>query len=486
MNKTNFRIIFVISLTIWGSALAAIALMPPYFVIADEAHIFHRIYTHDLKETIQKMMRDSHPLLHEIIDYIWLFLGGFDHPWAFRVLSFFLGLPALPLAFQIGRRLGGPRLGLSALTLLALNPWFLFLLILFRPYSLAITLGAWSVWIALRLLDRPTPRRWATWTLAQGLLLFTHYYGALLIAALWLTLLRRRPRGWPQGLLATIPVAGLFTLWSIHALPGSIEVNSEAFSGPYSIILPNPLSVINHYFVVSIIGPLVNGDFARILFPALVVGFLSTTLTRRPHFARISPLEHELTIWVGLPLLLGALMTLRWPFFHARSFAVLTVPWFVALAAGIHLLHRRAWFPVILTLGLIGLTRFPIMTAQPLGFSSPNLRDLFIPPNEPVLIQAPWLIDRISFGLHDIELILDIRSTRTNLSSLIYDWTNKENREFVVKNYPSFWFIGVTVYQDFWRSWLEDLQATHLIDFAATYPHPIPEYGASLFHLIRR
>jgi uncharacterized membrane protein len=81
--------------------------------------------------------------------YSWLVLGGFDHPWAFRVLSVFLGLPALPLAFQIGRCLGGPRLGLSALTLLALNPWFLFLLILFRPLQLSYHPGR------LGRLDRP-------------------------------------------------------------------------------------------------------------------------------------------------------------------------------------------------------------------------------------------------------------------------------------------------------------------------------------------
>jgi hypothetical protein len=486
MNKTNFRIIFAVLSTIWGSTLAAIALMPPYFVIGDEAYIFHIIYTHNFKQMIQKMMWDSHPPLHEIMAYSWLVLGGFDHPWAFRVLSVFLGLPALPLAFQIGRCLGGPRLGLSALTLLALNPWFLFLLILFRPYSLAITLGAWGVWIALGLLDRPTPRRWAAWTLTQGLLLFTHYYGALLIAALWLTLLRRRPHGWLQGFIATIFVTGFFALWGTQALPGSIEKNANEFSGLYSIIRPNPLNVVENYLVVSVTGPLVDGDFARILFPVLTMGFLFTALARYPHFGRISPLGYEMAIWMGLPLLLGALFVLRWPFFHARSFAMLIVPWVVALATALHRLRLRAWIPMILILSLIGLSRFPIMAAQPPGLSNPNPNDLFIASNEPILVQAPWLIGGIYFSLHDIELILDIKMAKINQDYLFYDWTNREKREFVIENNPSFWFVGVTVYQDFWRPWLEDLQTTHLIDFAATYPHPVPEYGASLFHLVRK
>jgi hypothetical protein len=151
------KYIYLMLIVILINILVAFILMPPYFIIADEAHVFYRFYKYDIIQVIESMKRDSHPPIHEIIAYIWLIFGGFDHPWAFRVLSVFLGLPALPLAFQIGRRLGGLRLGLSALALLALNPWFLFLLILFRPYSLAITLGAWGVWIALGLLDRPTP-----------------------------------------------------------------------------------------------------------------------------------------------------------------------------------------------------------------------------------------------------------------------------------------------------------------------------------------
>jgi hypothetical protein len=485
MIKSQFKTNFIVVSILLIDMLAAIVLSPHYFTIADEAHFFSMIYNYDFFELIKLMMQHSHPPLHEIIGYIWFVFGGFDHPWAFRVLSVFLGLPALPLAFQIGRRLGGPRLGLSALALLALNPWFLFLLILFRNYSLALTLGAWGVWIVLGLLDRPTPRRWAAWTLAQGLLLFTHYYGTLLIAALWLTLLRRRPRGWPQGLLASTPAAALFALWLYHALPGSVKAAAEAFSANFSMIRPSPWDVIIHYSIVTITGPFVNGNFARTLLLALGLGLALTVFVNRPSRSQIPPSWRWLAVWIGLPLLLGALFVLRWPFFHARSFAMLTVPWFVGLAAVLHLPRYRMWIPIILTLGLIGLSRFPIMAAQPLGFSIPNPQNLFFSPNEPALTQAPWLIERFSYGLHEMEFILDISKQKRYLG-LVYDWTNFEEREAVVRNYSSFWFVGVTVYQDFWRSWLEDLQTTHLIDFAATYPHPIPEYGASLFHLVRK
>jgi hypothetical protein len=484
------KYIYLMLIVILINILVAFILMPPYFIIADEAHVFYRFYKYDIIQVIESMKRDSHPPIHEIIAYIWLIFGGFDHPWAFRVLSVFLGLPALPLAFQIGRRLGGPRLGLSALTLLALNPWFLFLLILFRPYSLAITLGAWGVWIVLGLLDRPTPRRWAAWTLAQGLLLFTHYYGALLIAALWLTLLRRRPRGWPQGLLASTPAAALFALWLYHALPGSIEANIGAFSVYSSVIRRLPWEVIIHYIINTITGPFVSQNFARALSVVFILSLVSSIfrhlLVPISTFSKISFRWSYLALWIVFPLITGALIALRWPFFVARSFAMLTVPWFVGLAAVLHLPRYRVWIPIILTLGLIGLSRFPIMAAQPLGFSIPNLQKPYFEPNQPILAQAKWLMEHISYtNLNEIEFVLDV-SERFLKPIRIYDWTNAEEREAVVRNYSSFWFVGVTVYQDFWRSWLEDLQTTHLIDFAATYPHPIPEYGASLFHLVRK
>jgi hypothetical protein len=458
------------------TAAAALALMPAELALYDENHVLWQIASYPPAGVIRNLMRDSHPPLYYLLAQGWLALGGFDHPWAFRVLSLFFGLPALPLAFQIGRRLGGLRLGLSALTLLALNPWFLFLLILIRMYGLTATLSAWGVWIVLGLLDRPTPRRWAAWTLAQGLLLFTHYYGALLIAALWLTLLRRRPRGWPQGLLASTPAAALFALWLRQAYAGSLEHTVRNLSA--IPVRPGPVEVVWHYGATALMGPFVDGAFAHAASLALALGLFLALLVRRPRLRRLSSGGGELAVWVGLPLLLGALMALRWPFFAARYFAMLTVPGAVALAAALHRLRLRAWIPMILILGLIGLPRFPIMAAQPLGLSGldalgPALAGLNR--SDPILAQARWHIDAANpFYQH------------TEAYRLFYEWTDLEERTAIVERHPSFWFVGVTVYQDFWRSWLEDLQTTHLIDFAATYPHPTPEYGASLFHLVRK
>jgi hypothetical protein len=462
------------------TAAAALALMPAELALYDENHVLWQIASYPPAGVIRNLMRDSHPPLYYLLAQGWLALGGFDHPWAFRVLSLFLGLPALPLAFQIGRRLGGPRLGLSALALLALNPWFLFLLILIRMYGLTATLGAWGVWIVLRLLDRSTPRRWAAWTLAQGLLLFTHYYGTLLIAALWLTLLRRRPRGWPQGLLASTPAAALFALWLRQAYAGSIEHTVQQLSR--IPVRPGPVEVVWHYGATALMGPFVDGAFARAASLALALGLFLALLVRRPRLRRLSSGGGELAVWVGLPLLLGALMALRWPFFAARYFAMLTVPGAVALAAALHRLRLRAWIPMILILGLIGLSRFPIMAAQPLGLSGfddlgPALAGLNR--SDPILAQARWHIDAASPFYQHTEAY-------TEAYRLFYEWTDLKERTAIVERHPSFWFVGVTVYQDFWRSWLEDLQTTHLIDFAATYPHPIPEYGASLFHLVRK
>ncbi|WP_448593150.1 glycosyltransferase family 39 protein, partial [Thermoflexus hugenholtzii] len=444
-------------LLIWLTAVAALALMPAELALYDENHVLWQIVSYPPTGVIRNLMRDSHPPLYYLLAQGWLALGGFDHPWAFRVLSLFLGLPALPLAFQIGCRLGGPRLGLSALTLLALNPWFLFLLILIRMYGLTATLGAWSIWIVLRLLDRPTPRRWAIWTLAQGLLLFTHYYGALLIAALWLTLLRCRPRGWPQGLLLSIPAAALFALWLRQAYAGSLEHTVRTLSAIPA--RPGPVEVVWHYGATALMGPFVDGVFARAASLALALGLSLTILVRRPRLRGLSSREGELAIWVGLPLLLGALLALRWPFFAARYFAMLTVPGAVALAVVLRLLRRRVWIPAILALGLIGLSRFPVMAAQPLGLSGLDALSSTLATlnrSDPVLAQARWHID---------------------FAHRFYEWTDPGQRTAVMEEHPGFWFVGVTLYAGEWLSWLEGLQSTHFIDFAATYPHPIPEYG---------
>ena len=448
----------------------ALALMPRDLALFDEKHVLWQVSSYGWVEVARNLMRDSHPPLYYWLVKGWREIGGFDTPWAYRFLSVLLGLPTLPLAFQVGRQWGGHRLGLALVAALMLNPFFLFLLILIRMYGLVVTLGALLTFLWFRLLRRPTAALWSAWVLTQGALMFTHYYGLLLIGAQWLILMIRRPRGWIESALASLPFMAAFGGWFAQAYAGSLEHTVRQLSA--IPVRPMPWAVLGHLWANLLVGPLADGRLAQAI--ALAAGVLLGFGLLVP---RRSGRLRGWGDWVAIALLppgVGAMLALRWPFFAARYFAMSVVP-LLTLIAAIMLRARWKWtFSLWVLPGLIGLTSFPVLTAIPLGLENEENERMFKPlaalvTSEPRLVQARW------------HMLWDGRSGFLN-----YEWSDPLQRAQVIDRSPSFWFIGVTIYRADWEGWLQSLQATHLIDFQAEFPHPIPEYGASVFHLVRK
>ncbi len=440
----------------------ALALMPWDLALYDEKHVLWQAGSYGWLEIARNLMRDSHPPLYYWLVKGWQELGGFDRPWAYRVFSLLLGLPALPLAFQVGRQWGGRRLGLALVAWLMLNPFYLFLLILIRMYGLVVALGALTTFLWARLLRRPTIALWVMWVLAQGALIFTHYYGLLLIGAQGLILALRRPRGWVAGALASLPLMTAFGGWLAQAYRESLEHTVRSLSA--SGVRPMPWEVLANLWANLLVGPFVDGRLAEAIAIAMAVLLGLVLLT-----ARRRRIGGALTVTALLPPMIGALLALRWPFFPARYFAMSLVP-LMALIAASFLNTRWKWlFPLWTLPGWIGIAGFPMFTTPVRGLDlEPALAAVTAP--EPVLIQARWhliMLWRPGFFNYDM-------------------WSDLNQRAWVMDRSPSFWFVGVSLYRGNWEGWLRELQATHLIDFQAEFPHAIPEYRASVFHLVRK
>lgn len=452
------RIAFVVLLAIWLTFWVTLAVMPRDLTRFDEQHVLWQVSSYGWVEVARNLMRDSHPPLYYWLVKGWRELGGFDHPWAYRFFSICLGLPALPLAFQVGCQWGGRRLGLALVAGLMLNPFYLFLLVLIRMYGLVVALGGLSMFLWARLLRQPTTSRWLAWALVQGALMFTHYYGLLLIGTQWLILLIRRPSGWRMGGLAALPFMVAFGVWIAQAYAGSLENTVRNLSA--IPVRPMPWEVLGHLWANLLVGPLADGRLARILAvgAGVFIGLLLPTLRS---WRRI---RLELAIVALLPLGAGALMAMRWPFFAARYFAMSVIPTLtLVLSIGLGSRWKGALLILILP-GIIGIASFPVLNL-PLGLES-ELEFWTAP--EPVLAQARWHL---------------LWSADSGFPS--YEWPDPAQRAQVVGRSPSFWFVGVALYRADWEGWLQELQATHLIDFQAEFPHEIPEYRAAMFHLVR-
>ena len=130
---------------------------------------------------------ESTPPLYYVLAWLWTQLAGTGEA-GMRSLSALLGSATIPVAWALGRRLGGDRAGLVAAALLAVNPMLVWFSQEARAYALLALLGALSALLWLRMLERPGAGRAAGWGVVAGLALATHYYAIFLIApqALWL------------------------------------------------------------------------------------------------------------------------------------------------------------------------------------------------------------------------------------------------------------------------------------------------------------
>lgn len=441
-----------------------LVLAPSELAHVDEKHVLWQVSSYGFFDIGRNVMRDSHPPLYYWLMKVWQQIGGFDRPWAYRVFSVLVGLLALPLAFRLGTALGGLRGGLLLTALLMLNPFYIFQLILIRMYSLVITGGVLLTWIWLQLLRRPSPGRWVLWGFGSGLMLFIHYYSVLFAGAQALILLVRRPRGWWIGtsLLAGFLLA--FVGWFAMAVrAGSVDFTTRNLSA--IPVRPMPWGVIGHFWANILVGPLADGSFAKAV--GVAVGLLLVIAWLRARRTPLPSAWSELGVALWISLLLGSMLVLRWPFFGARYFAFLLIPFLAWVAIRV---RSHPYWLILPNIGLIGLVQMPLLVGRPDAGDTREIRWLSMArKDDPILIQAWWHA-----------LWPEYPSFRA------YDWSDPRQRQAVVSEAPSFWFLGVRLYRGTWEGWLQQLQKTHAVDFHLEIDHPVPERRADVFHLVRK
>jgi hypothetical protein len=152
------------------------------------------ISTLPLGEIPEALRHDGHPPLYYLLLHGWIEVMG-EGDTAARALSGVLSVLALPLAWLLGRRRGGPAVGWLALIVLSASPFALRYATETRMYSLIVLLTLVG-WLALeRALERSTLLPLVVVTVVSGALLLTHYWSFWLLGSVGLVLLVRWWRG---------------------------------------------------------------------------------------------------------------------------------------------------------------------------------------------------------------------------------------------------------------------------------------------------
>jgi hypothetical protein len=168
-----------------------------------------------LRSLTEALRHDGSPPLYYAVLHFWMRLFG-TGTIAVRALSGVCSVACLPLAWRVGRRLGGRTLAAAVLVLLALSPFAVQYATEARMYSMAMLLVLAGGLALLNLLERPSLGLGLAVALATGALLLTHYYALYSVAAVGLVLLwyawRGEDRAAARRALAAVVAGGLLFL----------------------------------------------------------------------------------------------------------------------------------------------------------------------------------------------------------------------------------------------------------------------------------
>jgi uncharacterized membrane protein len=139
------------------------------------------------------LLSDTSPPLYYLLLAGWTLAAG-TSDLSVHTFSSIWALATLPLIWLLGRRVGPPRVAMTATLLFALAPVGLYYSVETRMYSLLWFEAALTAWLTFRLHDQGDHMALAGWTLASAAGLLTHYFYAFVWAAcaLWLALRRGR------------------------------------------------------------------------------------------------------------------------------------------------------------------------------------------------------------------------------------------------------------------------------------------------------
>lgn len=171
--------------------------------------------------------------LYYLLQYGWSALIG-DDPVAVRLLPVSMGIAVIPLAFLLGRLAFGSRAGATAAFCVALSPVHLFYSQEYRYCALLALLASLSMCAFLAAARTGRRSLWMLNGLSNFLLLWTHLFGVLLLAAQGAYLLLRIRDSWRRTVTWLVFHAVLFlpTMLWVTLYVNMPETAYECFRAP--------------------------------------------------------------------------------------------------------------------------------------------------------------------------------------------------------------------------------------------------------------
>ncbi|MDE2775699.1 MAG: hypothetical protein OXI77_07155 [Chloroflexota bacterium] len=387
-----------------------------------------------------------------------------------RLASVYFGVVGLAVAYRLAAISKDCATALTAAILVSSLAFFLYFLRESRPYALLATLSGLVLWSYWKALSRggPMPRwRCLALFLTSALLLYTHYFGAFVLAAVGvyhLFLARWRANWWLVTLTAAAAVL-TFAAWLPIALPALINTRHDLSNTRFSFLSAS-------YAIAAVFS---NG----LVFPPLVAGAI-VILKRK----RLSQSETYITFVAFTAAVLAVATNEFIPFIvdnRLRYLHILAIP--IVCSTAIALKYAVSWRMLRpLIIGLWIAACFIYTESDAFGvFSGRRVQDVDRPvhlqdfvyeservPSQNGIILAYYPIEsgavekRLRYyrsALSDWDTIVNVWQDKKGAVEILTDESELNTLEGIAANSSALWVIHNPRRTDFestdvYQSWL--------------------------------
>ncbi len=311
----------------------------------------------DLSSITQITSTDVHPPLYYYLVHFWMQLTG-QSEFSVRFLSLVFSLLFVPLVFKLGSQLVNRRVGIIAAFLAAIGPFQVYYAQEARMYSLMVLLSLLSTYAMVKIAGfgatstQPVDglwrvrSRWATIIVSSALLLYIHYFAALVLlfqsSVILLTRIQQRALV-IRWCLSQVAVLALFAPW-IPVMMRTYVTNDEDWRR-FIPFLP--------MFQDTMVSLSLGESSERALYLTLASGFFLALLIGIAAMAwrkQSRPLLWFLGLYLFQPILITYALSYSKPVFGASRYLIFVAPAFYILVSYGLVSLRDRWKPLFVAL----------------------------------------------------------------------------------------------------------------------------------------
>jgi len=321
----------------------------------------------------------NYPPLYYLCLHFWIDLFGKSEV-SIRLLSAILGILSIFLIYRISILLFNPTIGLLSAFILSVSPFHIYYSQEARMYSLITFLTMCSIYTFLLAIHKKKFTFWLIYIISTMLVIYTHYFGFLIILAQGLFLLfnwKLERNNFYRWIISQAVLFILFIPWFrilLYAIPEGgrpwlTDFNPVVrvgyvfftFSIGYSAIIMNAIQKL--HFSRTLLSNL------EVFLPSILI-FISLIFIGLKNSFKNKRSSLFLILYLIVPIGLAVIISLKLPLLSERYLIISLPPYYIFLALGLGYIRKGTMrrFQFILFGGYLVLVGFSLFNY----YSNPN------------------------------------------------------------------------------------------------------------------